>query len=43
MIDGGVHAMLNYAPTVIKTPANVQVREIDPIWAMQSMTYYLEP
>ena len=43
LINGGVHAVLNYAPTVIKTPANVLVREIDPIWAMQSMTYYLEP
>ena len=41
MIDGGVHALLNYAPTVIKTPPSVQVREIDPIWSMQSMTYYL--
>lgn len=41
MIDGGVRALLNYAPTVIKTPPSVQVREIDPIWSMQSMTYYL--
>lgn len=42
MVDGGVQAILNYAPTVIKTPDAVQVREIDPIWAMQSMTYYLD-
>jgi redox-sensing transcriptional repressor len=42
LIEGGVHALLNYAPTVIKTPPTVQVREIDPIWAMQSMTYYLD-
>lgn len=41
MIAGGVHALLNYAPTVIKTPGHVQMREIDPIGAMQSMTYYL--
>ncbi len=41
MIEGGVHALLNYAPTVIRVPRSVQVREIDPIWAMQSMTYYL--
>jgi redox-sensing transcriptional repressor len=41
MIDGGVHALLNYAPVVLKTPANILVREIDPIWALQSMTYYL--
>lgn len=41
LIDGGVHAILNYAPTIVKTPPTVQVREIDPIWVMQSMTYYL--
>ena len=41
MIEGGIHALLNYAPTVLKIPPSVQVREIDPIWAMQSMTYYL--
>lgn len=41
MIDGGIGAILNYAPTILKTPPSVQVREIDPIWAMQSMTYYL--
>ncbi len=43
MIDGGVRALLNYAPTILKVPDTVQVREIDPIWAMQSMTYYLNP
>jgi redox-sensing transcriptional repressor len=42
MIAGGAHALLNYAPVVIKTPSNVLVREIDPIGALQSMTYYLE-
>lgn len=42
MIEGGITALLNYAPTVLKTPAHVQVREIDPIWALQSMTYYLD-
>ena len=41
MIEGGIHALLNYAPIVIKAPSSVQVREIDPIGAMQSMTYYL--
>src|SRR5690606_41161918 len=42
LIDGGVRAILNYAPVTIKVPDNVWVREIDPISAMQSMTYYLE-
>lgn len=41
MIAGGVRALLNYAPIIIKTPANIQLREIDPIAALQSMTYYL--
>ena len=42
MIEGGIRAILNYAPTVIKAPDSVQVREVDPIGAMQSMTYYLD-
>lgn len=42
MIDGGVQSLLNYAPVVIKTPPGILVREIDPISALQSMTYYLE-
>lgn len=42
LIAGGVNAILTYAPIVIKTPAHVTVREVDPIGAMQSMTYYIE-
>jgi redox-sensing transcriptional repressor len=42
LIRGGVRAILNYAPVTLKVPAGVWVREIDPISAMQSMTYYLE-
>lgn len=42
MIDGGVDAILNYAPVVLRTPARVTVREVDPVSAMQSMTYYLD-
>jgi len=42
MIAGGVRALLNYAPVVLKVPAGVTVREIDPVSALQSMTYYLE-
>ena len=41
MISGGVRALLNYAPAVLKVPAGVTVREIDPVGAMESMTYYL--
>lgn len=42
LIAGGVSAILNYAPIVIKAPAEVMVREVDPIGAMQSMTYYID-
>lgn len=41
LIAGGVTAILNYAPISIKAPAEVMVREVDPIGAMQSMTYYI--
>jgi redox-sensing transcriptional repressor len=42
MVAGGIQALLNYAPVVLKVPSNVTIREIDPVSAMQSMTYYLE-
>ena len=42
LVAGGVRAILNYAPVVLKTPPDVTVRDVDPIGAMQSMTYYLD-
>jgi redox-sensing transcriptional repressor len=42
LVEGGVRAILNYAPVTLKTPDDVWVREIDPTGAMQSMTYYLQ-
>lgn len=41
MVAGGVRALLNYTPIVLHVPPEVTVREIDPVGAMQSMTYYL--
>ena len=41
MVAGGIRAILNYAPVVLKAPPGVIVREIDPVSALQSMTYYL--
>ena len=41
MIAGGARALLNYAPVVLRVPPGVTVREVDPVGAMQSMTYYL--
>lgn len=43
MIAGGVRALLNYTIAVLRVPADVTVREIDPVGAMESMTYYLDP
>lgn len=42
LIEGGVQAILNYAPQILKVPADVHVREIDPTSALQSLTYYLD-
>lgn len=41
MVEGGVEAILNYAPVILKVPEHVTVREIDPVSALQSMTYYI--
>jgi len=42
MVSGGVEAILNYAPVILKVPDHVTVREIDPVSALQSMTYYID-
>jgi redox-sensing transcriptional repressor len=41
LVEGGVAAILNYAPIHLRAPESVTVREIDPVGAMQSMTYYI--
>jgi redox-sensing transcriptional repressor len=41
LVAGGVRAILSYTPLILRLPPDVTVREIDPISAMQSMTYYL--
>ena len=41
MVEGGVQAILNYAPVILKVPESITVREIDPVSALQSMTYYI--
>lgn len=38
----GVKAILNYAPYSSQAPAGVKVLGIDPVLALQSMTYYLK-
>jgi redox-sensing transcriptional repressor len=41
LIKAGARALLNYAPVTLKVPEGVWVRQMDPLVALQSMTYYL--
>lgn len=41
LVEGGVRAILNYAPVIIQAPDGVWVRHIDPVAVLHSMTYYL--
>jgi redox-sensing transcriptional repressor len=42
LIEGGVRAILNYAPISLNVPDDVYVQYIDPSIHLQRMTYYLE-
>jgi redox-sensing transcriptional repressor len=42
LIAGGVRSILNYAPTSVPVPDRVQIKNIDPVLALQSMTFYLK-
>ncbi len=42
LVAGGIRSILNYAPTAIQVPGRVHVRHIDPVLALQSMTFYLK-
>jgi redox-sensing transcriptional repressor len=42
LVKAGVRAILNYAPADLHVPSDVMVREIDPVAALQSLTYYLK-
>lgn len=41
LIDYGIKAILNYAPISVDVPKDVTIRNIDPVLALQSMTFYL--
>lgn len=41
LVQGGVKAILNYAPTNISVPPDVRVQHIDPVVHLQRMTFYL--
>jgi redox-sensing transcriptional repressor len=42
LVEGGIKAILNYAPIAPQVPEDVHIRQIDPVLALQSMTYYLK-
>ena len=42
LVRSGVKAILNYAPLCPRRPAHVELRQIDPVLALQSMTFHLK-
>lgn len=41
LVESGVKAILNYAPTSLSVPKDVRLQHIDPATHLQHMTYYL--
>lgn len=41
LVQSGIKAILNYAPISPRVPKGVRLQSIDPVLALQSMTYYL--
>ena len=41
LVESGVRAILNYAPTSPQVQEGIRIRNVDPVLALQSMTYYL--
>ena len=42
LVANGVKAILNYAPVAVHAPQDVRIKEIDPVLALQSMTFYVK-
>ena len=42
LISSGVKSIVNYAPVGIQVPDDIKLRNIDPVIALQSMTYYIK-
>ena len=42
LVANGVKAILNYAPIAAHAPPDVRIKDIDPVLALQSMTYYVK-
>ena len=41
LVECGVRGILNYAPTSPQVQEGIRIRNVDPVLALQSMTYYL--
>ena len=41
LVDAGIRAIVNYAPATPRVPPGVRVRTIDPVQALQTMTFHL--
>ncbi|MSP21587.1 MAG: redox-sensing transcriptional repressor Rex [Dehalococcoidia bacterium] len=41
LVHAGIRALLNYAPVAVQVPEGVEVRQVDPVLQLQSMTYHL--
>lgn len=42
LVRAGIKSILNYAPVAPVVPPDVRVRGVDPVLALQSMTFYLK-
>lgn len=42
LVEVGIRAILNYAPTNLNVPEGIQVQYIDPVIELQHMTFYLD-
>jgi redox-sensing transcriptional repressor len=42
LVRCGVGAILNYAPIAARVPQGIQIKRVEPVLALQSMTYYLK-
>lgn len=42
LVAAGIRSILNYAPISPHVPEDVTIRHIDPVLAMQSMTFYIK-
>jgi redox-sensing transcriptional repressor len=40
-VEAGVSALLNFAPTILKQPANVVVRNVSYLQELSVLSYYL--